>query len=126
VSSTYSAFCLAHNPALQIGPDLTCDEANNLTSRDRLGGHQDCDIVIGRFSYPLLEVACPGSQLPGPTGCKGSHRSIEWVDVTWLRLLAAAAPLVPADIHERITARGCWPLDRLHRLRNELGITEAA
>lgn len=121
MSSTYSALCLAHDPAFYIGPDFTYDEANNLRSRDRLGEHQRCDIVIGRTSGALVELACLGRQLPGPTGCKGYHSGIEWVDVDWLRLLAVAAPLVPDSIHKPLTTR-CWPLDRLNRLRNALSL----
>jgi hypothetical protein len=122
VSSSYSALCLAHNPALYIGPDLTCDEADHLTSRERLGDHQQCDIIIGRCSGALIELGCPGVQLPGPSACRVHHRGVEWTRVEWLRLLAVAAPLVPASVHERITARGCWPLDRLARLSLELGL----
>jgi hypothetical protein len=119
LSSTYHPICLSHDPALIISRDLTHEEANTLTARDRLGDHQQCDVVIGRFSYPLIEVACLGRQLPGPTGCKGYHSGAEWIDSDWLRLLAAAAPTVGQDVLQPMTGK-CWPLNRLNRLRIDL------
>lgn len=123
MSSTYYAYCLSHDPALTIGPELTLAEAKALDDRDGLPGHEQCDIAIGRWSGALVEVACLGRQLPGPTGCKGHHARIDWADRDWLRLLAAGAPHIDADLIAPLTTRGCWPLDRLTRLRDELGLT---
>jgi hypothetical protein len=123
VSSNYRAICLSHDPALVIGPDLTYDQAQHLNSRDQLGDHQTCDIVIGRFSYPLIEVACPGIELPGPRGCRGHHRGIEWIDADWLRLLHAATPHIDAALLGRHAFR-CWTPERLRRLRVELGLPD--
>jgi hypothetical protein len=122
MSSSYYALCVSHTPAITISADLGRADADHLTTRDRLGDHQQCDIVIGRYSGALVELGCPGTQLPGPSACRVHHRGIEWTRVEWLRLLAVAAPHVPASAHERITARGCWPLDRLARLSLELGL----
>jgi hypothetical protein len=122
VSSTYNAICLSHDPGIVLGPDFTYEEANSLKSRDRLTGHETCDIVIGRYSYPLVEAACLGRQLPGPTGCKGYHSGVEWIDRDWLRLLAAATT-PPNSVDPELLrplVQGCWPLERLHRLRGEL------
>jgi hypothetical protein len=124
VSSTYSAICLSHDPALIIGPDLTYDEASRLDSRGRLDGHQHCDIAIGRFSYPLIEVGCLGRQLPGPSGCRKQHGGIEWIDSNWLRLLHTARPHVGPELLRRHTF-GCWPAERLDRLRQELGLADS-
>lgn len=124
MSSRYSPICLSHDPGIILDPEFTYAEANALNSRDRFDGHETCDIVIGRFSYPLIEVACLGSQLPGPTGCKNTHRSPEWIDRGWLRLLFAATT-PPNAVHPEVLrplVGGCWPLERLSRLRNELGL----
>lgn len=127
MSSNYRAICLSHDPGLVIDHDYTHGEAKSLTIRDRLEGHEHCDIVLGRYSYPLIEVACLGRQLPEPTGCKSYHSSPEWIDRDWLRLLAAAtAPPNAVDPEVlRPLIRGCWPLERLRRLRGELGMPEA-
>lgn len=121
MSSRYSAICLSHDPGLTIGPDLTYQQAQQLNGRDRLGDHQACDIVIGRWSGGLIEVACPGLELPGPTACARRHSGIEWIDADWLRLLHAARPVVDGDLLGRHTFR-CWTPDRLNRLRDELGL----
>jgi hypothetical protein len=121
VSSTYNAICLSHDPGILIGPDLTYDEANGLNVRARFGGHERCDLVAGRYSYPLIEVACLGIQLPGPTGCKAYHSNVKWIDRDWLRLLATAGPDVHPEAMRALSEHGCWPLERVHRLRVELG-----
>lgn len=123
MSSNYHPICLSHDRALVIDKNLSYDEAKAFADRDSLDGHQRCDIVVGRFSYPLIEVACLGRQLPGPTGCKSRHGSIEWIDSDWLRLLYAATPHVDTDVLRR-HAFGCWTPERLHRLRDELGLPE--
>jgi hypothetical protein len=125
VSSIYRPICLSHDPALILSRDLTYEEANTLTVRDDLGDHQQCDLVIGRFSYPLIEVACLGRQLPGPTGCNGYHSGAEWIGSDWLRLLAAAAPTVSQDVLRPVTGK-CWPLERLNRLRLDLRLSVPA
>jgi hypothetical protein len=127
MSSNYRAICTSHTPALVIDHDYTYDEANNLTTRDSLGDHTDCDVVIGRYSYPLVEAACLGRQLPGPSGCKGYHAGPHWVDVAWLRLLTAAttAPnTVDPALLRRISAHGCWTPERMTSLRGELGMPD--
>lgn len=122
MSSTYSAICLSHDPALTIGPDIRYEDVDTFT-RDRLEGHDQCDIVIGRFSYPLIEVACLGRQLTGRSGCKRQHSGVEWIDSDWLRLLHAARPHVEPGVLRGHTF-GCWPAERLGRLRKELGLPE--
>lgn len=121
MSSTYRPICLNHNPALTIDREITRDAVEGFNNRDGLDGHADCDLVIGRYSYPLVEVACLGRQLPGPTGCKGYHTRIEWTDKQWLRLLLAAAPSIDPKLLQPLVS-GCWPLDRLERLRAELDL----
>jgi hypothetical protein len=123
VSSSYYALCVSHNPAITISADLGRTEADHLTTRDRLTGHNHCDIIIERVSGGVVEMACPGTQLPGPTGCKGTHRDTEWIDVAWLRLLTAATtPTNQIDpaLLRRVSARGCWTPNRIATLRAEL------
>lgn len=122
MSSTYHPICLSHDPGTVLGQELTRDEANAIRSRDRFKGHEHCDLAIGRYSYPLIEVACLGGQLPGPTGCKSRHLSITWIDRDWLCLLATAGPGAHPEAMRALSERGCWPLERLGRLREELGL----
>ncbi|HEY5834922.1 hypothetical protein [Streptomyces sp.] len=125
MSSTYYAICLSHDPALVIDREIRRDTVDHLNNRDGLGDHQACDLVIGRFSYPLIEVACLGRQLPGPTGCTRQHSGVEWIDSDWLRLLHSARPHTDPELLRRHTF-GCWPPERLHRLRDELGLPAPA
>jgi hypothetical protein len=122
VSSTYRTICLSHDPALTFDPELTHEEANQLNSRDNLGDHTACDIVIGRWSGGLVEIGCPGLDIPGAPW-PHRHGNIEWVDVGWLRLLHAARPHVETSLLSHHTFR-CWKPERLHRLRIDLGLPE--
>ncbi|WP_314411403.1 hypothetical protein [Streptomyces sp. DSM 40484] len=119
MSSNYAALCLSHDPAIIVhDPGFNRPEQAEEAIRAGINDHRNCDLLIGRFSYPLIEVGCPG--IPGG-GC--SHRSTEWVDSGWLRVLAharAAGALPPAvashhDLH-------CWTEQRVWRLREELGL----
>lgn len=62
-------------------------------------GHRSCDLVLGRFSYPLIEVCEAG----------------DWLDAGWLRLLLLAGP----DAARTARLRG-WTFERASRLRAEL------
>lgn len=126
MSSDYYPICLNHDPGIVIDHDFTYEEANSLSTRDRLSGHENCDIVIGRYSAPLVEVACLGRQLAGPTGCKAYHIKAMWIDRDWLRLLATAGPDAHPGAMGALSERGCWPLERVHRLRVELDMPEMA
>lgn len=124
MSSTYNAICLSHDPAILIN-EIARHKIDLPISRDDLRGHEHCDIVIGRWSGGLCELACPGRDLPGPTGCRAHHRSTEWTPVEWLRLLVAATTppnAIDPKLLFRLSIGGCWPLDRIHRLRDELGL----
>lgn len=129
MSSSFYALCVSHTPAISISADLGRAEADHLTTRTRITGHDHCDIVIERVSGGPVELACPGRQLPGPTGCKGTHRDTEWIDVAWLRVLAAATTppnrIDPALLH-RVSVHGCWTPERIASLRGELGMPEPA
>jgi hypothetical protein len=123
VSSNYHLLCLSHDPAIVIDCDFRLDEVEAVTrEHEAPAGHQDCDIVAGRFSCPLIEAGCFGRTLRGPSGCKGiHHRGPIWTDSNVLRLLHYAAPSVDQETL-RPFVTGCWPLERLRRLRRELGI----
>lgn len=128
MSSSYYALCASHTPAITIDSDLGRDAANHLTTRDRFREHDQCDILIERVSGGIVEIACPGTQLPGPTGCKSGHRDTEWVDVGWLRLLtiATSAPnQVDPELLRHISTYGCWTPQRMTSLRGEIGVPEA-
>lgn len=133
MSSAYRILCLTHDPATDIaGPDVddgwTQPEPALAAIADRTHAltapHAGCDLVLGRYSYPLVEVACPRST-PGFTaqgpGC--FHTGPQWVDAAWLRLLWHAAQW--PNIHPGLTTateeagRLCWTPQRAHRLRYE-------
>lgn len=117
VSSTYRIICLSHDPALVVEepewqgmPDALAGLAAGLP------GHPSCELLVGRFSYPLVEVCCPRQHSNGPLH-RGFHpHSDEWVDASWLRLVLLAG----ADVAGRSRLRPCWTYERAHRLRAEL------
>jgi hypothetical protein len=138
MSSTYRILCLNHDPAIDIGgewhssqdgrsaaaaialdPAGAVDAAGNAIT----DGHAGCDLVVGRYSYPLVEVCCPQGRHPGLY-----HPRPQWVDADWLRLLWHAQQ-APEESSLRRAASGsamaCWTPDRLGKLRNELGIDAA-
>lgn len=125
MSSTYRILCLSHDPAMTAGEsDWQSGNGGREAAVECVSNrvalmpeHRDCDLLIGRYSYPLVEVGCPPSV--------GRHRDVEWVDVGWLRILARYAELAPAEfLADSLTSAvpaGCWTPERLHRLRHELG-----
>ncbi|MFC5217295.1 hypothetical protein [Streptomyces coerulescens] len=125
MSSTYRIMCLSHDPAIEAG-EYTSPEAAEAAIRDGIAQHQHCDLLIGRFSYPLVEVGCPsrlGTPAPGQGGCNGYHRDTEWIDSGWLLVLAHArhAAALPEGI-DRHHDVSCWTDQRILRLREELGL----
>ncbi|MEU9557987.1 hypothetical protein [Streptomyces fumanus] len=121
MSSTYRLLCVSHDPALIEGEYASSTEAEEALVGG-LEGHQQCDMLIGRFSYPLVEVGCPASRHQ-PATLRCCHGGTEWADADWLRLLAAgyqsSDPGVTATVAR--LRLPCWPWDRLRRLREELG-----
>lgn len=124
MSSTYRLICLNHDPALVI---YDHDEWNDpepaiaaATSRmylaEHFPAHVDCDLMVGRFSYPLIELCCPSGDHHG-----GHHGRPEWMRREWLRLLYAAFLSPDATVGRWSDPLGdCWSRTRLHRLRAEL------
>ncbi|MFD5697482.1 hypothetical protein [Streptomyces lasiicapitis] len=123
MSSAYRILCLSHDPATAHGEYRTPEDALDAIA-STLEGHPNCDLLIGRFSYPLVEAGCPPSKYR-PGGSRCVHGGTVWADADVLRLLAAGYQSQDEVVREatrRFEAR-CWPRERLRRLREELGIT---
>lgn len=56
MSSTYRILCVSHDPALTTGSDYNSPEAAEAAIRLGVNGHPTCDLLIGRYSYPLRAV----------------------------------------------------------------------
>lgn len=123
MSSTYRILCLSHDPATTTG-DYRSREAAEAAISHGVDGHPNCDLSIGRYSYPLVEAGCPATKHQ-PANLRCCHGGTAWVDADWLRLLAAGYqtedPAVQAAVSE--LRQHCWSWERLRRLRDELGIT---
>jgi hypothetical protein len=130
MSSTYRILCLSHDPALVIEtPDWNRPTPAEEAIRNGVDGHEQCDLMIGRYSYPLVELGCPRSaDRPDslrPDVLRCCHGSTTWTTKEWLLLLTAAHQSPDPAIREAIKAGShhCLPWERLRRLRDELGIT---
>jgi hypothetical protein len=124
VSSTYYILCLSHDPAITVNDAgyNTPAEAEEAI-RDRASGHEHCDLAIGRYSYPLVELGCPASR-DQPARLRCHHSGTKWTDKEWLLLLAAAYQSGDLVVRQAVKAgnHSCLPWERLKRLRVELGI----
>jgi hypothetical protein len=131
VSSNYQLICVSHDPAIVFGPEygsrgqwsdpvpaLAAEAERNDTA------HAGCDLLVGRFSYPLIEVCCPRTR-PRTRQSTGLHGPIyhpntdEWIDADWLRLLAVSTP----EQRATVSRTECWTWEVAWRLRHELGLT---
>jgi hypothetical protein len=130
VSSTYRVLCLSHDPAIVAADDFQRPEHAEAAIADGVTGHENCDLAIGRYSYPLVELGCPAA--PGrpkhlrPNMVTCYHGSTIWIDRDWLWILAAAYQSPDPDMRAAIEkghTRQCLPWERLRRLRNELDFT---
>lgn len=136
MSSTYRALCLSHDPAIVIGgPDEGWQSGENgigimqdalqfPADCELLAGHEQCELLGGRFSSPLIEVYCSGRTSSG-LWHRLPHNRGQWIDVEWLRLLATAH--ASSDELMSNIAMGmpeCWSRTRLWRLRELLGLHE--
>lgn len=125
MSSTYRILCLSHDPALVIDtPDWNRPEQAEAAIAEGINGHAACDLVIGRYSYPLVELGCPPSRYQ-PVKLRCTHGGTKWTDKEWLLLLAAAYQSEDPAIQQAIKAgyHYCLPWERLKRLRDELQLT---
>lgn len=125
MSSAYRVLCVSHDPALTYGEYRTPGEAE-AAIQGGIEEHARCDLLIGRYSYPLVEVGCPAWAEPdraGQSRCT-SHSNTQWVDVVWLRILAGVHQSGTDRMRELADASQLrhWSRERLRRLRGELGI----
>jgi len=103
MSSEYTIICVSHDPAINIvdwdvfrSPEDALAVAHDRPDTHHfMSQHKNCDLLVGRESGALVEVACPGSigrALPPGAGCRGYHMHTfaTWTGVGWLRLLAMA------------------------------------
>lgn len=126
MSSDYHVLCLSHDPAIIVttdglefhSPHDALAAAAEPARHERLADHVGCDLLVGRYSAPLIEAACPGGK-----GCPRSHRSGDWIAAGWLRLLHAA--YTRGDDVTGLRLPLCWTRDRVLRLGPELGIEPA-
>jgi hypothetical protein len=130
MSSTYRILCLSHDPAIATEDEFSTAGDAERAVADGVDGHPGCDLLIGRYSYPLVEVGCPPTTIerPGRHRCS-IHASTVWADVAWLRVLAAVYQagderLQALAVESSLTHPTLrhWPWERLRRLRGELGI----
>lgn len=122
MSSKYSILCLSHDPAtIAFDGDFNQPEMAEEKIREGVEGHAGCDLAIGRYSYPLIELGCPASQ-DQPANLRCHHSSTQWTDSEWLRLLAVAYQSTDSSLPAVVQAGrySCLPWERLRRLRDEL------
>lgn len=116
MSSRYRIICLSHTPALEVEEGWTSlgDAAEALaTGCGSAEPHRVCDVVIGEYSYPLVDLHCP----PGRHG----HRWVNSVDVRKLRstLDRLSRGWWTAEYREArlwCMRNPCWSVDRLTAL----------
>lgn len=119
MSGSYRILCLSHDPALELdvgnwqsgndGREAAAHAAANPVDHEDLEEHAGCDLMVGRYSYPLLELCCP----PG----HGHPRDAKWADIQWLRLLWLAQNTnVPEFQRAAAAVSTCWSPQRLNRL----------
>lgn len=120
MSSSYYILCLSHDPAI-TARDCSSPEAAQQAIEAGIEGHLGCDLLIERVSGAPVEYGCP-PQLQSGKAC--FHSVVLWVDADWLRLLAHARKSTDPRTQEaaRRVRASCWTPDRVHRLRQSLGI----
>lgn len=120
MSSRYSVICLTHDPALNEEDDFgSAEEAIGAVTLGTgpAAQHRACDVVIGRWSYPLIEVGCPSNigtdRIPAR---RCYHNGPVWTYTGWLRLLHHSR--MNDDATDRLVGSDaqCWPEARLDRL----------
>ena len=130
MSSIYDLLCISHDPAVRLNIDLPSGDdgrvrveailAAHTAGTRPVEGHPRCDLVAGRYSYPLVEVYCPP---PGLGRTHVHHRGGGWFTVEALRVLQAARDLPGAPLARYTEVPGCWSVLRLAALRTELGMS---
>lgn len=109
MSSVYRALCVSHDPALawgEVHSGSWSDAAGMAGALAHLieearGEHPGCRLLLGRYSYPLIEIGCPANE----RRCSRRHREVEWLDRYWAKLMILAGDQVGGWSHPVI---GCW------------------
>lgn len=124
MSSTYRILCLSHDPATTHGEYRSPNDAQTAIAVG-VDGHPNCDLLIGRFSYPLVEAGCPASRHQ-PAKLRCCHGGTVWADADVLRLLAAGYQSQDEAVRAAMKQFEfrCWSWERLRRLRDELGFDD--
>jgi hypothetical protein len=118
VSSRYTIICLTHDPAINESGsdwgDLESALGHVLLGTGPAEAHRSCDVVIGRWSYPLIEVYCPPTFNRPASAC--AHSGVRDTPVGWLRLLHHSR--INDDQTDRLVGHdaSCWTAARLDRL----------
>ena len=122
MSSTFGLICLAHQPAILLEGEYSNARGilDALAAGEPATHHPHCDLIAGRWSGGLIELACLPSDNHPRRIHAGSHRDLEWVDASWLRLLLLTTP----DQHTTARIRDCWTVRRLAGLSALLGLEE--
>lgn len=128
MSSTYGLICLNHEPAIEFGdresvydPEPMIAAAKYPADHEAASGHERCDLVVARYSYPIVEILCPGKG-ERALGCRWHDKPVGISD-DHMRLLIAAyqSSDVPDWVTEPFSSR-CWKRDRVLRLGPLLGL----
>lgn len=130
MSSNYYLLCMNHNPALVIDVDSqSIDITSGLVESMRQGAllpgnsydhllvHKECHLMIGRYSYPLIELGCLEGMAHG-------HSGIKWIDRDVLRVMLYLDDKfgVTEEVHRLLQPwRKCFGLELVRLLRNEIG-----
>lgn len=126
MSSTYRILCLSHDPAIAIdrewdSPNDAIAHAADPRSHEVVSDHAGCDLLVGRYSYPLIELACPPRDI---STVRCGHRREVWIDIEWIRLLAVALdienPALQKAVEGVVRPYRCWTRQRVQRLRSVL------
>jgi hypothetical protein len=128
MSSTYRGICLNHTPALEFPVDSVYQDLHqfigmlqagtDLATRGRtdtieIKMHAGCDVVVGAYSYPLVELFCPPN-------LKHGHEKPEGMDADDLRRVLDDLD-GPRGAQRRATLKWCavspcWTLLRIRAL----------
>jgi hypothetical protein len=131
MSSDYDVLCVSHTPAIRIEIDEgggRPETAIEVVRTSQLGGHPNCDLLVGRWSGALIEIACPGMNgRPGDGQphfhAGGWHRDAIWADAGLLHVAAVAVELAENDVRIEAAVKAlpmCWTPDRLRSLAERL------
>lgn len=77
MSSTYRVLCVSHNPAIDTGVECHSSQYDDKYALEMLSEaskqHPECDLIIGRYSYPLIQI-----------GIRTAQNKIAWMDKGWI------------------------------------------